>query len=97
VADGSCENYFVEDLRGRIFTFESDSALTFSRSPLTAVWPDGRSITLMHRSRPLPKCEGRSSRRAMLQTSEIVALMSLTLGTAGEGPSCEISFYGVCA
>jgi len=91
----AAEAMFTEDLGGRILGFESDSARAFSK---IAAYRGALGRPINHAdARPLSKREGRSSRRAMLRTSETVALMSLTLRTAGEGPSCEISFHGVCA
>ena len=66
-------------------TFSASIAIQrehFQRLPLTAVRSAGLSITTMQRSRPSPECAGRSSRRAMLQPSGTVALMSLTPGMA---------------
>ena len=65
----------------------------FPRSPLTAVRSAGPSVTPMHRSRPLPKCEGRSLRCATLPTSKTAVSMSLTRGMVREekcflGPLC---------
>jgi hypothetical protein len=52
----------------------------FLRLLLTAVRSADLSATRMRRSRPLPKCEGRSSQRAMVQISRTVVLMCLIPG-----------------
>jgi len=80
----AAEAMFAEDLADRVFGFESDAARVFSKLPLTAC-ALGRPIShRMRRSQPSPKCEGPSSRRAMLQTSRTVVLMALTPGMVRE-------------
>ena len=70
----AAEAMFTEDLA------EATSSVSraiqrelFPGSPFSAVRSAGPSVTRMRRSRPLPKCGGRSSRRAMLQISWIAA------------------------
>ena len=69
----AAEAMFTEDLAGRIFGFESDAARSFSKIVAQRRLL-GRPIShAMRRSRPLPRCEGPSSRRAMLPISTTAA------------------------
>jgi len=78
-AAGGGGSHVCRDLAGRVFGSRATQREFFPRLLLTAVPSADLSATRMRRSRPLPKCDGPSSRRAMLTTSRTVVLMSLTL------------------